>query len=102
MQASPLSISLAVMLLAAIGGLWMLLQRLFAHLEQAHPTTFVALGRPSLSSAVKTGPTVLRFLLLRQHRALNDRRLSRLSDSILFYVLGYALLVILIVRLSAH
>ena len=101
MQTSLLSVSLATLVVVAIAGLWVLLTRLFQRLERLHPATFDSLGRPSFSSAVNTGPAVLAFLLLRRHRVLGDRSLSRLADLTLIYVVGYLVLVVFVIRLSA-
>jgi len=62
-----------------------LIRLLFSHLEAKHPDKYDEMGRPSLfsNSNFATNSATLRFLVRREHRELNDRYASMLSDVML-------------------
>ncbi len=74
---------------------WFVLVRLlFKRLEAAHPAKYEAMGRPSLF--LRNSPAgaiaMLKFLVTREHKALNDGYLSKLSDAMLAFFVVYAIL----------
>ena len=87
---------------------FVLIRLLFKRLEQAHPSKYESMGRPSLflRNNIATGWATLKFLLTREHRSLKDGYLSKLADAMLVFFFLYSLiffgLFTLIVRQSAH
>jgi len=80
-----------------MGISWLVIIKLFFNrLERAHPKKYKAMGRPSLylRNNCYTGWTTFRFLAAREHRELNDRYLSSLSDALLFLLPIYVILFI--------
>jgi len=72
--------------------IWFALVRmLFNRLAHRHQEKYVEMGSPTLFSRNSPGTTfvLLAFLLGREHRALNDRYLGRLSDFMLVYLSVY-------------
>lgn len=73
---------------------FVLVKMLFKRLESAHPTKYEAMGRPSLF--LRNSPAgaiaMLKFLVTREHKALNDSYLSKLSDAMLVFFLVYTVL----------
>jgi hypothetical protein len=82
----------AILLAMVTAGL-ALNKLLFKRLERSHPQKYEAMGRPSLflRNNVATGLATLKFVFAREHRALGDSYLSRLSDVILVYSIIYLL-----------
>ena len=95
-----MSESLRLSLVAVLFGMaiaWLVLVKLlFLRLERFHPERYDAMGRPSL--VFRNTPfgafQTLKFVILRQHRILNDTYLSRLSDGMLCFFLIYLFLFI--------
>ena len=78
--------------MALAGNVWMKL--LFRHLEKNHSQKYKAMGRPSLfwRNSPSAMFAMLKFLFTREHRALHDRYLSRLSDGMLIFFVLYLVL----------
>jgi hypothetical protein len=73
---------------------FVLIKLLFNRLEVAHPQKYEAMGRPSLflRNNIGSGWAIFKFLVMREHRTLNDRYLSRLSDAMLVFFAIYLLM----------
>ena len=75
---------------------FVLVKLLFNRLAAAHPAKYEAMGRPSLF--LRNSPSgvwaMLKFLVAREHRALGDTYLSKLSDGMLAFLLVYLVLFI--------
>lgn len=72
---SAVAIALLMFLLTAV---------LFRRLEDVHPDKYDEMGRPSFSAPNRENVTAaLRFVARREHRELDDKPLSRLSDALL-------------------
>lgn len=78
---------------------FVLITMLFRRLKSAHRTRYEELGSPTFlspynfSSQIK----VSKFILLREHKDLGDKFLSRLSDAILAYSTTYIILFTLVI-----
>ena len=86
--------SLPAMLFAMVPVWFVLILTLFNRLETNHPEKYTAMGRPSLfrlSNGSNGWPT-LRFLVAREHKAMADPGLSKLSDAMLIFFTVYLLL----------
>ena len=72
---------------------FVLLKLLFNRLERTHPKKYEEMGRPSLflRNNISNGGATLKFLFSREHKALNDRNLSKLSDAMLVVITIYVL-----------
>ncbi len=84
-----------VLVFFGIALVWfVLIKLLFNRLAAAHPQKYEAMGRPSLflRNNVATGWATMKFLIAREHRALNDTYLSKLSDVMLVFFIIYLLL----------
>jgi hypothetical protein len=81
--------------------LFVLTGLLFSRLEMQHPAKYQELGSPSFRGAKNKGfdPIVatLRFIVRREHRALNDSYLSNVSDSMLVCFAIYLVLFVCII-----
>ena len=69
---------------------------LFRHLREQWPDLYKATGEPKmvrLNGEHFASPRLYRFLILREHRNLGDKRLSKLSDINLAFVAVIALLI---------
>jgi hypothetical protein len=84
---------IAACLIGMIVFWFVLVTRLFRHLEKHHPAKYDSMGRPSLflRNNIATNWSTLKFLVAREHRTLNDSRLSRLADFMLLYLCTYLL-----------
>ena len=73
---------------------FVLIKLLFNRLEAAHPQKYEAMGKPSLflRNNIATGWATMKFLFAREHRALNDPYLSKLSDAMLVFFAIYMVL----------
>ena len=73
---------------------FVLLHLLFSRLEKRHPMKYEAMGRPSLILRNHLAGTLamLAFLVRREHRALGDSYLSKLSDGMLVFFAAYLVL----------
>jgi hypothetical protein len=73
---------------------FVLIKLLFGRLERAHPQKYEAMGRPSLflRNSIGGGWATIRFLVAREHKALNDSYLSKLSDFMLVFLVVYVVL----------
>jgi hypothetical protein len=60
-------------------------------LKTKHPVKFKEMGEPHLfwNNSMKTTWTTMKFLFLREHKTLNDKTLSFLSDFMLVFLLFY-------------
>jgi len=66
---------------------------LFAALRARHSPTYMALGRSSLfANTVNTSFQLLRFLLQRNYRGLNDPPLQRLCNFMVAFLFAYVVL----------
>ena len=94
MQIDTIAPLLGITLFVMVIVWFVLIKLLFNRLEQAHPEKYEAMGKPSLflRNNIATGLATFKFLAARQHRSLNDRYLSKLSDAMLVYFSVYLLL----------
>ncbi|MGY1528729.1 hypothetical protein [Luteimonas sp. A649] len=94
MNPQTLSIALAPILFGMVIVWFVLIKLLFNRLERAHPQKYEAMGRPSLflRNSIAGGWATLKFLVAREHKALNDGHLSRLSDAMLVFFAIYLFL----------
>ena len=67
---------------------------LFKILKAKHLEKYKEMGEPSLfwNNSMKTSWATIKFLFKREHKSLNDRSLSLLSDSMLAFFAIYAVL----------
>lgn len=82
-------------ILACMVLVWFILVKmLFNRLESSHPEKYEAMGSPSLF--LRNSPAgaiaLLKFLVAREHKILNDGSLSKLSDVMLVFLLVYLVL----------
>ncbi|AOH36488.1 hypothetical protein BGP89_09065 [Luteimonas sp. JM171] len=91
MTAPVLPAVLFVALLGMVITWFVLIRKLYARLERAHPGKYEAMGRPSLvlRNNIATNWATLKFLVGREHRALGDSGLSKLSDAMLGFFAIY-------------
>jgi len=94
MNIQSLSAALFPVLFGMVLVWFVLIKLLFNRLESAHPAKYEAMGRPSLflRNTIEGGWHVLKFLFTREHRSLNDRYLSKLSDGMLVFLVIYLLI----------
>jgi hypothetical protein len=73
---------------------FVLVKMLFNRLESSHPEKYEAMGSPSLFLRNSPAGTIalLKFLVAREHKILNDSSLSKLSDAMLVFLLIYLVL----------
>jgi hypothetical protein len=73
---------------------FVLIKLLFNRLERAHPQKYQAMGRPSLflRNHIAGSWATFKFLVTREHKALGDRYLSKLSDAMLVFFAIYLFL----------
>ena len=90
----PFSFALFATLMGMVLVWFVLLKLLVNRLEQAHPQKYAAMGRPSLfwRNSPSASLAVLNFLIVREHRALNDSYLSKLSNLMLILLVVYVVL----------
>ncbi len=82
-------------ILACMVLVWFILVKmLFNRLGASHPAKYDAMGRPTLF--LRNSPAgafaMLKFLVTREHRILDDSYLSTLSDAMLVFLLIYTAL----------
>ncbi len=94
MNPQTLSVALFPVFFGMVIVWFVLIKLLFNRLERAHPQKYEAMGRPSLflRNHIAGSWATLKFLVGREHRALNDRYLSKLSDAMLIFFAVYLLL----------
>jgi len=94
LNAKTLLVALFPVLFGMVIVWFVLIKLLFNRLEQAHPQKYEAMGRPSLflRNSIAGGWATLKFLAGREHRALNDSYLSKLSDAMIVFFAIYLLL----------
>ncbi len=94
MNAQTLYVTLFPVLFGMVIVWFVLIKLLFNRLERAHPRKYEAMGRPSLflRNSIAGGWATLKFLTVREHKALNDSYLSKLSDAMLVFFAVYLLL----------
>ena len=87
-------------LIAMIVAWFFMLARLFAHLSKDHPAKYEAMGRPGLfwRSNISNQLAATKFLFLREHRALGDSKLSKLSDRMLLFLAVYIIFFIWVIH----
>ena len=94
----PINETLFTTIFFALFGMvlaWFVLVRLlFKRLETAHPAKYEAMGRPSLFFRYSPAGAIamLKLLVTREHKALNDSYLSKLSDAMLGFFVVYTVL----------
>lgn len=94
----PINDSLFIAIFIALFSMvlvwFVLVKKLFKHLESAHPAKYEAMGRPTLFLRNSPGGAIgmLKFLVTREHKALNDSHLSKLSDAMLAFFIVYTVL----------
>jgi len=91
------SIWLFCILIGMVLVWFVLIKKLFNRLESAHLKKYEAMGKPTLfiRNNIATGWATMKFLFAREHRTLNDKYLSRLSDAMLVFLIIYILLMFL-------
>ena len=84
-----------LLFIMAFGGLG-LTKLLLSRLERAHPDKYEAMGKPSLflRNNISNAWATQKFIFCREHKTLNDKYLSKLSDVILVLSSIYFLLFI--------
>ena len=89
-----LFMTIFLLLLGMVLIWFILVKMLFKRLESAHPAKYEAMGRPSLflHSSPAGAIAMLKFLVTREHKTLNDSYLSKLSDAMLIFFLVYVIL----------
>jgi hypothetical protein len=94
MTLQTLAVTLFPVLFGMVIAWFVLIKLLFSRLERAHPRKYEAMGRPSLflRNSIAGGWATLKFLVTREHKALNDSYLSKLSDAMLVFFAIYLLL----------
>jgi len=94
MNPQTLAVAIFPVLLGMVIVWFVLIKLLFNRLERAHPSKYEAMGRPSLflRNNIAGGWATLKFLVGREHKALNDSYLSKLSDAMLVFFTIYLLL----------
>jgi hypothetical protein len=103
MNPQTLSLTLFPILFGMVIAWFVLIKLLFNRLERAHPQKYEAMGRPSLflRNSISGGWATLKFLATREHKALNDKYLSKLSDAMLAFFGIYLLLFVALFVLVA-
>jgi len=74
---------------------WFILVKLLLNrLKRFHPKKYQEMGRPSLffRNNVSGGSAMLKYLITRDHKTLNDPQLSKLSDLMLVFLVIYSLI----------
>ncbi len=91
MGAQTLPVVFFALLFGMVIVWFVLIKMLFNRLESAHPQKYEAMGRPSLflRNNIEGGWKTLKFLVTREHKALNDSYLSKLSDAMLVFFIVY-------------
>jgi hypothetical protein len=79
---------LFIILMGMVLVWFMLVRRLFKHLETCHPEKYEAMGSPSTFGKNASWP-LLKFLFGREYRTLDDPYLTKLSKSMLSYFFVY-------------
>ena len=94
MNPQALSVALFPVLFGMVIVWFVLIKLLFTRLESEHPKKYEAMGRPSLvlRNHISGSFATLKFLVSREHKALNDGYLSKLSDAMLVLFAIYLLL----------
>lgn len=94
MNSQALSVALFPVLFGMVIVWFVLIKLLYRRLEREHPQKYEAMGKPSLflRNHISGGFATLKFLVSREHKALNDDYLSKLSDAMLVFFAIYLLL----------
>ena len=63
-------------------------------LKHQHPEKYQVMGEPHLfwNNLVKTTWTTMKFIFMREHKLLNDKTLTMLSDFMLVFLLVYTII----------
>lgn len=63
-------------------------------LKQQHPEKYKEMGEPHLlwNNSAKTTWTTMKFLFKREHKSLDDKTLTLLSDTMLIFLLVYTII----------
>ena len=82
-------LALLIVWLVMINALW-------KRLRTRHPDKYRIMGEPKMfpKNSFKCGLTTIKFLFLREHKELNDKSLSLLSDSMLLLLAVYIILLL--------
>jgi hypothetical protein len=94
MNSQALSVALFPVLFGMVIVWFVLIKLLYKRLEREHPQKYEAMGKPSLflRNHISGSFATLKFLVSREHKALNDGYLSKLSDAMLVFFAIYLLL----------
>ena len=94
MNPQTLSVVFFPILFGMIIVWFVLIKMFFNRLERRHPAKYEAMGKPSLflRNSIAGGLATFKFLAAREHKALNDSYLSKLSDAMLIFFAIYLLL----------
>jgi hypothetical protein len=94
MTPQTISVAFVPVLFGMVIVWFVLVKMLFNRLERAHPQKYESMGRPSLflRNSIAGGWATLKFLIAREHKALNDSYLSKLSDAMLVFFAIYLVL----------
>jgi hypothetical protein len=94
MNPQALSVALFPVFFGIVIVWFVLIKLLYKRLEREHPQKYEAMGKPSLflRNHISGSFATFKFLVSREHRALNDRYLSKLSDAMLVFFAIYLLL----------
>ena len=93
-----MSIALFAFLFAMVLVWFVLIRMFFKRLETNHPAKYEAMGRPSLflRNHISGNWATFKFLITREHKALNDPWLSKLSDFMLAFISAYVILFVVL------
>ncbi len=94
MSSATAGVTVSVILVGMVAAWFILMKMLFNRLERLHPVKYEKMGRPTLflRNNISSSWASLKFLLVREHRHLNDNYLSKLSDSMLVFFVVYLFL----------
>ena len=75
---------------------FVMINALWKRLRTMHPNKYRIMGEPSLfpKNSFKCGLATIKFLFLREHKELNDKSLSLLSNSMLLLLAVYIILLL--------
>ncbi len=85
---------LYIVLLCMVPIWFVLVVTLFKRLESLHPEKYESMGRPTMfwRNSTEGMFKMLKFLFLREHKSMNDNRLSLQSDLMLVFICCYFLI----------
>jgi hypothetical protein len=70
---------------------------LYFRLEHFHPNKFEEMGKPGIfrNNSIRTNYALMKFLIKREHKILEDPLVSKLSDFMLAYMVIYFIIFVL-------